>query len=87
MKKLVYALVISGISTAAIAQQQPATQPSEAQVQLERTIGNLVVSNITMSGQLQQAQAMIIDLQKQLAAAKARAATPTESKESPPPSK
>ncbi len=50
---------------------QPAASPSNAaQEQIERTIGNLFITNTNLQAQLAQAQNVISDLKKQLEEAK-----------------
>lgn len=68
MKRLVLAALAAVVFATSVAAQPAA---SSAQEQVERTIGNLVISNATLQDQVRQAQATIAALQKELAAAKA----------------
>lgn len=67
MKKLALAIVLLLPLSAAAQVPGPQTPEAVAQEQLERLIGNLVVTNTNLGAQLAAARTTIVDLQKKLA--------------------
>jgi len=65
-------IAIAGLFSFAVygeARAQPAAPPNP-QEQIERTIGNLFITNTTLQAQLQEAKTQIAELKKQLEEAK-----------------
>ena len=69
MARLAIFLLGSLWAASAFAQSQPVAPPNP-QEQIERTIGNLFITNTTLQAQLQDAKAQIVELKKQLEEAK-----------------